>query len=266
MDDVYNYNKERWESLVQQGALFTKPWLDLDKNSAREKLYLEDVVRDVKEKRVLCLAGGGGQQSAAFSVLGAKVSVLDISDGQLERDREVARQYGVDINTVQGDMRDLSAFDDNSFDLVWHPYSLNFVPSSYDVFKEVARVLRKGGIYHFMAANPFACGVGTGDWNGEGYIVRQAYQDGSELTYKDEDWVFKDSGRVKTVQGPREYRQTLSTLLNGLIDSGFVLLKVKEFGIGEYDLDAKPGSWDHLVTVMPPWIKFWVSYRPEITL
>ena len=117
-----------------------------------------------------------------------------------------------------------------------------------------------------MTANPFACGVGTGDWNGEGYTVRQAYQDGSELTYKDEDWVFKDSGRAKTVQGPREYRQTLSTLLNGLMDSGFVLLKVKEYGFGEYDLDAKPGSWDHLVTVMPPWIKFWVSYRPEITL
>ena len=72
MDDVYNYNKERWESLVQQGALFTKPWLDLDKNSAREKLYLEDVVRDVKGKSVLCLAGGGGQQSAAFSILGRK--------------------------------------------------------------------------------------------------------------------------------------------------------------------------------------------------
>ncbi len=264
MDNVYKYNKERWEALVRAGALFTRPWLDLDDSSAREKLNLDDVVGDVTRKSVLCLGGGGGQQSAAFSVLGAKVTVLDISDGQLEKDQAVARHYDVEIKTVQGDMRDLSTFEDDSFDLVWHPYSLNFVPSSYDVFREVARVLRKDGIYHFMAANPFALGIGTGDWNGDGYTLRQYYQDGSEITYRDEDWVFQAGVDKPEIPGPREYRQTLSTLINGLLSCGFVLVKVKEFGLGEYNLDAEPGSWDHLVTVIPPWIKFWVAYRPEV--
>jgi SAM-dependent methyltransferase len=264
MDDAYNYNRERWEALVKAGALFTRPWLDLDEYSARERLYLEDVVTDVAGKRVLCLASGGGQQSAAFAFLGADVAVLDISSGQLAQDQAAAKHYGFQVETAQGDMRDLSTFESHSFDIVWHPYSLNFVPRAVDVFREVARVLRNGGIYHFMAANPFASGIGSGDWNGDGYSLRQFYLDGAELTYEDEDWVFRGEQPQQKIQGPREYRQTLSSLLNGLVNCGFVLLKTEEWGINDMDLDAEPGSWDHLTAVMPPWIKYWTVYRPDV--
>ena len=81
-------------------------------------------------KSVLCLAGGDGQQSAAFGLLGAKVSVVDFSEAQLEKDREVAVHYGLVIDTVEGDMRDLSHFADDSFDVVYHSYSINFVPDA----------------------------------------------------------------------------------------------------------------------------------------
>jgi SAM-dependent methyltransferase len=264
MDRAYDYNKERWEALVAAGALFTRPWLDLDSQSARAKLEFDGLVQDVSGKRVLCLAAGGGQQSAAFALLGAQVVVLDISDGQLEKDREAARHYAYTLETVQGDMRDLSAFEDDSFDLVWHPYSLNFVPRCCEVFQGVSRVLRPGGLYHFMAANPFAAGVGTKDWNGEGYSLRHPYIDGLELTYQDEAWVFQEKHGESGIPGPREYRQTLSSLLNGLVNCGFVLLKTKEWGLGEYDLKAEPGSWDHLVSIIPPWVKFWAAYRPDV--
>jgi SAM-dependent methyltransferase len=264
MDRVYDYNKGRWEALVAAGALFTQPWLNLDSQSARTKLEFEGLVQNVSGKHVLCLAAGGGQQSAAFALLGAEVVVLDISDGQLEKDREAARHYGYTLETVQGDMRDLSAFEDDSFDLVWHPYSLNFVPDCRDVFKEVSRVLRPGGLYHFMAANPFAAGVGTKDWDGEGYSLKHYYIDGLELTYKDEDWVYRREHGKNEIQGPREYRQTLSSLVNGLVEYGFLVLKTKEWGLGEYDLNANPGSWDHLVSIVPPWVKFWATYRPDV--
>jgi SAM-dependent methyltransferase len=264
MDRVYDYNKGRWEALVAAAALFTRPWLDLDPQSARTRLEFEGLVQDVSGKHVLCLAAGGGQQSAAFALLGAEVVVLDISDGQLEKDRQAARHYGHTLGTVQGDMRDLSAFGDGSFDLVWHPYSLNFVPNCREVFKEVSRVLRPGGLYHFMAANPFAAGVGTRDWDGEGYSLRHHYIDGLELTYQDEDWVYRREPGKGEIPGPREYRQTLSSLIDGLAGHGFVVLKAKEWGLGEYDLEAAPGSWDHLVSIVPPWVKFWATYRPDV--
>ena len=42
--------------------------------------------------------------------------------------KEVARHYDIDFEIVQGDMRNLSMLEQDSFNIVYHPYSLNFVP------------------------------------------------------------------------------------------------------------------------------------------
>ena len=127
-DDVAQYNQERWEDLAAHGLEYTRPILDLDAESALAMVDPQGVAGDLSGKDVLCLAGAGGQQSAAFGILGAKVTVLDITETQLERDRDAAAHYGIDVRTVQGDMRDLSAFEDGSFDLVHQAHSINFIP------------------------------------------------------------------------------------------------------------------------------------------
>ncbi|MGO8960941.1 MAG: class I SAM-dependent methyltransferase [Streptosporangiaceae bacterium] len=72
---------------------------------------------------VLCLASGGGQQGPVLAAAGATVTVLDNSARQLEQDRMVADRDGLELRTELGDMRDLSAFADARFDLVFHPVS-----------------------------------------------------------------------------------------------------------------------------------------------
>ncbi len=66
-----------------------------------------------------------------------------------------ARHHGLTVETVQGDMRDLSALCASRFDVVWQPYSLNYSPAVERVFREVARVLKPNGIYQVTFANPF---------------------------------------------------------------------------------------------------------------
>jgi SAM-dependent methyltransferase len=257
VDDVSAFNKDRWEALAQARSLFSRPWLDLDAETAPQRIDPWGHLGSVRGKDVLCLAGGGGQQSAAFAVAGARVSVLDIAAGQLARDREAARHYGYDISAIQGDMRDLSAFGADRFDVVCQPYSINFVPDCREVFAEVARVLRPGGVYAFQAANPFAVGLGTRAWNGHAYEVHGFYEQGVEVESEDEAWVLPDSAERSRIRGPREYRQLLGTLVNGLADLGFVLLRVEEeTGRGRAD-DPPPGGWDHFVATMPPWLYFW---------
>jgi len=56
-------------------------------------------------------------------MLGANVTVLDLSESQLQKDRYAADHLGATIETCQGDMRDLSRFQPDTFDLVWQPYS-----------------------------------------------------------------------------------------------------------------------------------------------
>ena len=120
MDEIAEYNQARWKALVKAGALFTRPKLNLDADSARRMIDPSGKLSDVAGKKVLCLAGGGGQQSAAFALLGANVTVFDLSDEQLQQDKKVAEHYGFEIKTVQGDMRNLSPFEKESFDIVYH--------------------------------------------------------------------------------------------------------------------------------------------------
>ena len=106
-----------------------------------------------------------------FALLGAQVTVLDLSQEQLQRDREVARHYSLSIETVRGDMRDLSCFQEAAFDIVWHPYSINFIPDVQVIFRQVAHILRRDGLYNLTCTNPFASGMTEQDWNGAGIIV-----------------------------------------------------------------------------------------------
>ena len=100
---------------------------------------------EIKGLKVLCLASGGGQQGPILAAIGADVTVFDNSQGQLEKDLYVAERDGLTINTVQGNMQDLSMFADASFDLIVHPWSNNYVDDILVVWKECSRVLKKGG-------------------------------------------------------------------------------------------------------------------------
>ncbi|NNF00139.1 MAG: class I SAM-dependent methyltransferase [Pyrinomonadaceae bacterium] len=263
MDRIAQYNQARWKALAKSDALFTRPELDLTDESAKELVNSDERFGNVSEKRVLCLAGGGGQQSAAFALLGANVTVFDISEEQLERDQAAAGHYDLEIKTVRGDMRDLSAFENDSFDIVHHPYALNFVPDLLDVVTEVSRVLKVGGSYQVNFANPFLMGVRQDDWNGEGYVIKEPYLKNAEITYADQDWVYKGADREKIPQ-PIEYRHILSDLINGLIESGFVIKKLSDNESISPDLTSEPGTWDHFVAFAPPWLSVLGVYRPDL--
>jgi SAM-dependent methyltransferase len=214
---------------------------------------------------VLCLAGGGGQQSAAFALLGARVTVVDLSDAQLARDAQAAAHYGVEIQALQADMRDLSGLEAAAFDIVQHAYSINFVPDVRVVFQQVARVLRPGGTYQLMFANPFVAGVNPRSWDGDGYPLRQPYLDGEPIQAEDEAWVYRredSEAAAPPIPGPREYRHTLSTVVNGLAEHGFTIRRLVDVVSIYPDPNAEPGTWDHFVSIAPPWFVVWCEYRP----
>ena len=101
---------------------------------------------DLKGKRILGLASGGGQQIPIFSALGAQCAVLDYSSKQCESERIVAKREGYDVNVIQGDMTQRFPFEDGTFDLIFHPVSNCYVEEVKPIFKECYRVLKKGGI------------------------------------------------------------------------------------------------------------------------
>lgn len=257
MDDVAKFNQRRWDVLVSARCEYTRPALHLNPPTARAMVDPEGQLGPLEGRSVLCLAAGGGQQSAAFGLLGCDVTVLDLSEAQLDNDRIAARHYQLAPRLVQGDMRDLSRFADASFDLVWQAHSINFVPDPTPVLMNVARVLRSGGLYRLQFTNPFIHGTWE-TWTGDGYVLAGPYED-VELR-RDRPWsVTDDDGAVTTVEGPREFKHTLSTVLNGLISAGLELLGFWEDVDG--DANAEPGSWLHFKTHGAPWLTVWSRAR-----
>ena len=257
MDNITKTNRERWNALASANVEFSRPFLNYTPQKAAKYVYRYDIIKNVAGKSVLCLASGGGQDSAAFGLLGAEVTVMDLSDIQLDRDRQAAEHHNLQVTTIQGDMRDLSVFPGNTFDLVWQPYSVNFVPTVESVYSEVARILKPGGIYYMQFANPFVHSVDDEAWDGNAYPLNRFYIDGEDTTHYFPHWdVAQEDGSSIKIDRPHEFRHNLSTVLNTMAQNGFIFLHLEEYMLKDENPEA--GSWSHFTQVAPPWFdSFW---------
>jgi len=179
--------------------------------------------------RVLCLAAGGGQQAPVLAAAGADVVSFDLSDEQLARDAEVAVRDGLRIRTVRGDMADLSAFADASFDLIFHPVSNVFVPDLVPVWRECARVLRRGGALLAGFMNPafFLFDHDEAERTGE-LIVRYSlpYREAGTV---DETAQVTAARRAQLAAGDAvEFSHSLQAQIGDLLAAGFQLTALYE--------------------------------------
>ncbi len=118
------------------------------------KAVPQDWYMPIKGKKVLCLASGGGQQAPVLAALGAKVTLADISESQLNHDRMVNERDKLNMEIINCDMHDLSQFAAESFDLIFHPISNCFIPNPEPVWQQCYRVLKKGGLLLAGFVNP----------------------------------------------------------------------------------------------------------------
>ena len=75
-----------------------------EKSSKDNELLVREGIKtenDLKGKKLLGLASGGGQQIPIFSVLGADCTVLDYSSKQCESEKMVAMREGYDVNILR---------------------------------------------------------------------------------------------------------------------------------------------------------------------
>ncbi len=239
-DDITVANRAHWEAEVAQKGGFTRPWLDLNRADIRKyaegalepipdslyQMYPAFLLKDVAAQDVLCLAAGGGQQSAVFGLLGANVTVIDFSEGQLTGDTAAAAHYDYPIKTICANIRDLSAIPDATFDLVYQGPSMSWVPSVQEVYRGVSRILRPGGRYRVDFGNPAMHFL---QWDGQHYRITAPY---TERFYRH-------------ASGAYDFRHSLSDIFNGLLEHRFRIAHVAERSWTPPDVTAAPGSWAH---------------------
>ena len=145
-----------WDKWSENGCEWSKPISHNDYENAKIGIwgvYLTTCIYVPKEwfgelngVNLLGLASGGGQQIPLFSALGADCTVFDYSDSQLEAERIVSNREGYSVNVIKGDMTNCLPFNNECFDIIFHPVSNCYIEDVHHVWNECYRVLKKGGI------------------------------------------------------------------------------------------------------------------------
>ena len=241
--DAVQFNRSAWDRMAEAGDRYYRAVTTEEIAAARAgdwHLRLTPTKHvplgwfgDLRDKSVLCLAGGGARQAPILAAVGAKVTVFDLSEKQLDRDREVAVREQLEIECVAGDMRDLSVFADGAFDLVVSPCATCFCPSVQEIWHEVFRVLRPGG--KFM----------TGFINPVYYLFDAAKMDRDELAvrhkipYSDFDLPAEERERLLGSERPIEFGHSLEQFIGGQCEAGLQLVGFFEDGWGGGDQLSK---------------------------
>jgi SAM-dependent methyltransferase len=242
--DVRAYNRGAWDREVERANEWTVPVSTEQIAEARRgrwevlltntKPVPREWFPDLNGLDVLCLASGGGQQAPLFAAAGARVTVFDNSPKQLAQDRMVAERDGLELQTIEGDMADLSRFADESFDFIFHPCSNLFVPDVRPVWREAFRVLRAGGVMLAGFLNPVLF-IFDFELAEKGTLqVRHAlpYSDMTSLSEEER------ARRMETGE-PLEFGHTLTNQIGGQIDAGFVISGFYEDRHGDTDAVAR---------------------------
>ncbi len=245
--DIQQINATAWNKETARRNAWTIPVTPQEVQQARDgelelrittfKNVPPSWLQGIKGKKVLCLASGGGQQGPLLAAAGASVVVLDASDRQLEQDQMVAKREHLAIETVQGDMRDLSCFADASFDMIVNPISNCFIDTLQPMWDSCWRVLRPQGTLLCGLTNPVL------------YIFDDRAEAHGKLKVKytlpfaDPISLSKKELAKRIAKGDTiEFSHTLETQLGGICNAGFSICGLFTDSSGLEILDSFVGD------------------------
>ena len=243
--DPIEHNRRAWDQRVRENRRFTRPVSDDElKDPLKEADSRGWLSGDVHGKQVLCLASGGGRQSAIYAAAGGVVTVNDISDEMLKIDRQVAKDRKLNIRTVQGSMDHLPELADATFDVVIQPVSTCYVPDIAKVYREVARVTKPGGLYISQHKTPASMQADVRRTS-RGYELIEPYYKTGPLP--------EVTGSLHREPGTVEFLHRWEQIVCGMCRAGFVIEDLSEPYHG--DPAAKPGSWGDRSLYVAPYVR-----------
>jgi SAM-dependent methyltransferase len=159
-NEFHEANRRRWDAASDSWArradtrgiwrkCHLNPSLALHPDELR---WLSEVVG----KRVAVLGSGDNQVVFALAGLGAHVTSVDISDGQIEVARKRAAMLGLPVDFVRADVIDLSALAAMTFDIVYTGgHVAVWVSDLKRYYAEATRLLKPDGLLIVREYHPF---------------------------------------------------------------------------------------------------------------
>lgn len=142
MDSEYDkYARQRQKEILNG---------EMKSHSLIEKPMMKEMITDLTGKKILLLGCGTGDESMLLKKYGATdITGIDLSEVSIN----IANECYPDCKFEVMDMLDLK-FEDETFDYVYSSLTVHYEEKYEKVFKEVNRVLRKGGQFLFSIGHP----------------------------------------------------------------------------------------------------------------
>lgn len=213
---------------------FFKGYSQLDRSivgldGAPEWPALRALIPDLESRRVLDLGCGFGwfsrwaAEQGAASVLG-----LDLSENMLARARSSTKQATIVYR--QADLDNVT-FSKGDFDFAYSSLTLHYLENLDKLFFEVNHALVPDGEFVFSVEHPLFTAPSRPEWlSVEGRAVWPT-DDYLRLGPRSTDWL---------APGVIKQHRTVAAYLNLLIDAGFTILQIEEWGPTEEQIAARP--------------------------
>ena len=222
--DEESMEESQWCTPVSKKTISNAKKGEVELKLTPNKLVPKSWLKEIKGKHVLCLGSGGGQQAPILAAAGANVISLDISQEQLNKDLFVANRDKLKLQTIKGDMSDLSGFEDETFDLVVNAVSDIFARDIKKVWKECYRVLKPEGEMFSGMMNPSFFMFDHAEASKSGKLevkYKVPYSDFSSISKKK---------REQMIQAgvPLVFGHSLEALIGGQTKAGFSIIDLYE--------------------------------------
>ncbi len=186
---------------------------------AGEWYILKELIPELKEKNVLDLGCGFGwhcryaREQQASSVTG-----VDISEKMIQRAREMTNDPL--ISYIKASIEDID-FSISQFDVVISSLAFHYIKSFKSVCEKVSNCLKPGGSFVFSVEHPIFTSRNEQDWY---------YNElGNRLHWPVDNYQIEGIRETTFLnENITKYHRTVSTYINDLINTGFIISAVKE--------------------------------------
>lgn len=190
-----------------------------------EKPAMKQLLPNLNGKKVLMLGCGTGEESTMLTDFGATTLVgVDLSAESIR----LAKESYPPHEFLTADMHNLP-FEDSSFDFAYSSLTIHYSKTPVEVYKEIHRVLKPGGVLQFSVGHPMRWASERIDIEGvttkvlgfsENKDVPRLY--GSYSSFQEYDETFPSGETLRFWIGPP------SIHFNLLVKSGFAVEKFIE--------------------------------------